>query len=509
MGDKLLEVRDLEVWINDCPILNGLSFTLNKGEIVGLAGNSGSGKSVLSRSILGLEYSAQIGEQALIKFYSNQFGEIDLNHWSNPKMDKIRGIEISMIFQEPKMALNPVYTCGFQIKEVLENHLMIKAPDSVDKTRAVLNEVGLPDRIFDAYPFQISGGEAQRVMIAMSTVLKPQLLIADEPTTSLDPSNERSIIENLQWLSNETGMTILLISHDEKLLENVAERVLYLDSGLLLDRNPKETNSFFNRVEEKVTDPVSVLNVTALSLDNIGDQKVIRPILKDLNFNLLEGEILGIVGNSGSGKTTLARCILHLLKQYEGVIEYKGVNLKELNSKSLNKVRQEIQIIFQDPFDALNPRMKIGDLLLEVLNAHKIGENRLSRKELINEMLDKVQLSAEKLDQYSHQLSGGERQRACIARVLLLNPSLLVLDEPVTSLDSSLRFDILALLLTLKKEFNLTYIFISHDLSLINFMCDRVLVMKEGSIVEEGSVSSVFDNPTHDYTKALLQKISK
>lgn len=508
MSDKLLEVKDLKVQFKDECILDSISFTLKRGEIVGLVGNSGSGKSLLSRLILGLENWAVLGPGSLIKFQSDKLGEIELTDWSDSKIHKIRGAEISMIFQEAKVALNPAHSCGFQVKEAVEKHLNITGAKSVTKTLELLRQVDLPDRIFDAYPFQISGGEAQRVMIAMATAGKPQLLIADEPTTSLDPLNEQTIIENLQQINQETGMTILLISHDEELLNRVANRVLYLENGHLLDKKvriEKDLNKK-NVATSKRDLTTPILTVDSLLVNSIGDRKLSRPILDNITFEVFKGEILGVVGNSGSGKTTLARCILQLLKDYKGTVNFKGNILGELGKKSLRQIRREIQIIFQDPLDALNPRMKIGDLLLEVLKVQKIGTDKISKKRLIEDMLEKVHLSVDKTDRYPHQLSGGERQRVCIARVLLLNPSLLILDEPVTSLDSSVRFEVLDLLLKLKEEFNLTYIFISHDLRLINFMSDRVLVMKEGSIIEEGSVSSIFDNPTHEYTKALLHK---
>ncbi len=506
MNQKLLEVKKLEIGFGDHQILGGISFTLERGEIVGLVGDSGSGKSILSRSILGLEQNVNFGFNSSIKFQSDKLGEIEMTNTANPIINNIRGVEVSMIFQEPKVALNPAYSCGFQLREVVEKHLGLSGQQSVAKSLELFEQVGLSDWIYNSYPFQVSGGEAQRVMIAMATVAKPKLLLADEPTTSLDPVNEMTIIRNLQQINEETGMTVLLVSHNEELLSKVTHRILYLENGQLTKKKKSLVDPKKLIVKKSDAPQSTVLAVKSLTLDKIGDRKLSCPILNNVSFELLEGETLGVVGNSGSGKSTLSRCILKLLSGYSGTIEFNGHEISGLDEQGLNQFRRNVQIIFQDPLDSLNPRIKIEDALMEVLYVHKIGEDRSQRNHFIERILEKVHLSTEKLKLYPYQLSGGERQRICIARVLLLKPSLLILDEPVTSLDASVRQEVLNLLLKLKQEFNLTYIFISHDLRLINFMSDRVLVMNAGSIIEEGLVSKVFENPIHEYTKALLHK---
>ena len=507
MNTNLLAVKELTVNFQNTQVLKGVSFSIQKGEIVGLVGQSGSGKSVLSRTILGLEETARIAPESSIEFQSSRLGSVELTKLDQDQFRKIRGSEISMIFQEPKAALNPVLTCGFQIREVIKKALTPPGSELDNMAIELLQKVGMGKRFLGAYPFQISGGEAQRIMIAMATAASPAILLADEPTTSLDPGNEEAIIQHLLQINKEFGTAVLLVSHDELLIKRIADRCLYINQGKLTEteQHPVITQGIKpgNAHQGEL-----LLSVESLRVDKIRDRKLRAPILKGVDFNLYRGETLGVVGSSGSGKSTLARCLLQLIPDYHGKVILEGNVLSDLSPKELKKLRRDIQIIFQDPLDSLNPRIKVGQALMEVLKVHRMEEDRKSREKLIQAIMSKVHLSSDKLDSYPHQLSGGERQRICIARALLLQPSLLVLDEPVTSLDSSVRHEILQELIQLKDEYNLTYIFISHDLRLVNFMCDKVLVLKEGSIVEQGPVFKVFKHPTDEYTRSLLQKLN-
>jgi len=509
----LLEIRNLTVGLEkQLPVLNGLSMSIGPGEIVGLAGDSGSGKSMLARTIPRLEPKYITSDNATIRFDSKIQGQIDLLKQDEKTLPLIRGKEISMIFQEPKVALNPVYSCGFQVMEMVMKHLSLDKDTSTEKVKSLFDQVGLQNRIFDAYPHQISGGEAQRVMISMASVSAPQLLIADEPTTSLDPKNEQSIIDWLQELNQDLGMSILLVSHDFNLIKRVSHRSLFLDNGIVSDDYRKTLSNIFISGEKPISagNLKKVLEVQNLSYSVNASQSVIgkasNVILSSLNFEVFEGETLGIIGDSGSGKTSLARCLLKLVKPDSGQIKLLDNDLDNISSGQLKKLRRNIQIVFQDPLDSLNPRMTVKSVLTEPLRTHKICSNRSEQMVAVKNMLEKVGLYESKLNRYPHQLSGGERQRICIARVLLLSPRLLILDEPVTSLDYSKRSEILQLLIQLKSEFNLTYIFISHDIDLIRSITNRVLVMKDGTILEQGKTSEIFEKPSHDYTTSLLRR---
>lgn len=502
MSQALLEINSLSVsFLNGRSVLDDINMNIVPGEVVGLAGSSGSGKSVLCRSILRLEEKSIFSDNSSINFNHPTEGPIDLASAKENSIAQVRGKHIGMVFQEPKVALDPSATCGSQLMEVIIRHKEIETKEAKSLAMKCLEEMGLESRIFEAYPFQISGGEAQRVMIAIATVCGPKLLLADEPTTSLDAVVENQVVELLMNLRRAHNMAILLVSHDLDLLERVADKVIFIKEGKLVEKlpyspTPAEITARQNDSGEEI------LVVKELRYRVNGSRS--NEILKGINFETYRGEILGIVGNSGSGKTTLARNILKLIGVQSGTIQFKGAELHKLSFRQMKALRKEIQIVFQDPLDSLNPRKVIKETLLEPLKIHNTDSTQSERMASIMKIIDKVKLGEDSLLKYPHELSGGERQRVCIARALLLRPTLLVLDEPVTSLDQEIKGEILSLLIDLKNEFNLTYIFISHDLDLINFMTNRVIVLKEGAIVEEGVTREILENPKHDYTKSLV-----
>ena len=535
--------------------VDGITFRLKKGESLGLVGESGSGKSLTALSIMGL-----LPEQANRRSGSVIFENENVLNVSSKKWQHIRGLKMGMIFQEPMTALNPVQRCGKQVTEVICQHRRIKKKVAKQEVLNLFKKVRLPrpEKIFSAYPHEISGGQKQRIMIAMAIANKPELLIADEPTTALDVSVQKDILQLLADLQKETGMAILFISHDLAVVAKVAQHIAVMYKGRIVEEN--DVNNIFSNPKhpytkgliacrpplqgrpEKLPTIDDFLNKTAFStikqrkkfyypasgemispLLQVENLKKEFPLKKSLtgkiiervvavdhvSFNVFSGETLGLVGESGCGKTTLGRTVLRLIDPDEGKIFFEEKELMLLKGKALKKERKNINIVFQDPYSSLNPRMSIGRAIMEPMIVHKMFGNNIHRKEKVMELLEKTGLKREHYHRYPHEFSGGQRQRIVIARALALQPKFIVCDEAVSSLDVSVQAKVLNLLNTLKKEFGFTYIFISHDLSVVRYMSDRIMVMKKGKIVEVGDADSVFFHAQHPYTQQLIEAIPK
>ena len=544
--------------------IKDLSFELNKGEIIGIVGESGSGKSVSSMAIMGILSKMASIPKGSIEFFDDDNKAIELNNISEDEYRRIRGKEISMIFQEPMTSLNPVYKCGEQVIEAILLHQNISKKAARLKAIELFEEVELPrpDKIFESYPHQISGGQKQRVMIAMAISSKPKLLIADELTTALDVRVQKRILEILKNLQKKYNMSVIFITHDLGVIAQIAEKVLVVYRGELIEN--ASVKDIFNNAQNAYTRGLincrPRTNIRSKQLPtvsdyiNLNDKDIAdklqaisdkerekehknlyaqEPILKvqnlktsfvsernilgkatatvdavdDVSFDVFPGETIGLVGESGCGKTTLGRTILQMIPSTSGDVIYNNQNLAQLDSKTLRNLRQDIQIIFQDPYSSLNPRMTIGDAILEPMMVHGILKNKQERRERVIELLNRVGLNADQYSRYPHEFSGGQRQRIVIARSLALNPKFIVCDESVSALDVSVQAQVLNLLNELKKEYGLTYIFISHDLSVVKYMSDRILVMRNGKIVELGEADDLYNNPQTEYTKELIAAI--
>lgn len=566
--ENILEVKNLVVGFSTAngsvTVVKDISFSLKKGEIVGIVGESGSGKSVTMLSALGLVNGAKIGGE--INFKSNTLGEINLLSADEEQMQLVRGNEISMIFQEPMTSLNPVYTCGDQVSEALIWHKKISKEQAKEKTLALFEKVKLPtpNRIFDSYPHQLSGGQKQRVMIAMALSCNPAVLIADEPTTALDVTVQASILETLRELRDELGLSILFITHDLGVVADIADKVVVMykgdlvekgnstdvfsspkhpytkallacrpHSGLRISRLPVVSDFLGNELDLKVTKPeVSIVSLAdfnsrqselakqkpVLEVKNLkvyfpirpnwlGQSKEVVKAVDDVSFVVYPDETLGLVGESGCGKSTLGRAILRLVEPTDGEIIFQDRALQTLTNYQMRMARKDLQVIFQDPYSSLNPRIKVGEAILEPMKIHGILENDKLRKEKIQFLLETVSLSPADIHKYPHEFSGGQRQRICIARALALSPKFLICDESVSALDVSVQAQVLNLINDLKKSFGFTCIFISHDLSVVRYMSDRVMVMNKGKIEELGNAESVYTNPQSIYTKELIAAV--
>jgi peptide/nickel transport system ATP-binding protein len=577
----LLEVKNLvtEFRTEDQIVkaVNNISFSLHKGETIGIVGESGSGKSVTSLSVMRLipNPPGKIASGEII-FHSKTKGVVDLTKLSEKEMRAFRGNEIAMIFQEPMTSLNPVFTCGDQVMEAIMLHQKVSKKEAKEKTIELFKEVQLPrpDKIFDTYPHQISGGQKQRVMIAMAMSCNPSLLIADEPTTALDVTVQKTILELMQKLQHEHEMGLMFITHDLGVIAELADKVVVMYKGKIVEQgnvmdifsNPQHpytkgllacrpplnkrlhvlpTVSDFMRVEDdgtvtesekSVQEVINNLVITPqereqhlkeiyknqpiLQVKNVktyfpiskgvfGKSKEFVKAVDDVSFDVYPGETLGLVGESGCGKTTLGRTILRLIEPTAGEIIYNGKNIAELSAKELREIRKHMQIIFQDPYSSLNPRITIGEAIMEPMKVHGILSNDDERKERVIELLNRVNMPSEHFYRYPHEFSGGQRQRICIARALALNPQFIICDESVSALDVSVQAQVLNLLNELKKEFKFTYIFISHDLSVVKFMSDRMVVMNKGKIEEMGYADDIYSNPQTEYTRNLINAIPK
>jgi len=535
-------------------VLKSISFEIPKGKTIGIVGESGSGKSVTALTIMRLLSQKANIEGGEIWYESNTQGKVNLLTLAPNEMRKLRGKEIAMIFQEPMTSLNPVFSCGFQVAEALQLHLGLDKKKAKEKTLELFQKVELPEpeRIFESYPHEISGGQKQRVMIAMAISCEPALLIADEPTTALDVTVQKSVLDLLRKLQQETGMSMMFITHDLGVVAEIAEEVVVMYKGEIQEigktteifRNPQNpytkgllacrprmdlkvnrlpTVEDFLKGTPPSSSPAPTTSISDESLLKVENLKTYFPIasgffrrtksykkaVENISFEVKAGETLGLVGESGCGKTTLGRTILRLVEPTEGNIIFRNQSLRELSDSEMRKLRKQMQIIFQDPYSSLNPRMRIGDAILEAMQVHNLHENTAKRKEKVKEWLSKVGLSADDYNKYPHEFSGGQRQRVCIARALAVEPKFIICDESVSALDVSVQAQILNLLKDLQAEFQLTYIFISHDLSVVKFMSDRIMVMREGKMVELAEADTIYNSPTSDYTKALLAAVPK
>jgi peptide/nickel transport system ATP-binding protein len=528
-----------------------VGFALNHSETLAVVGESGSGKTVTALAVLRLIPSppGQISEGKII-FRNREGGETDLLQIEEREMRQYRGRSISMIFQEPMTSLNPVFTCGDQVSESLRVHLGYTRKQAREKVLDLFREVMLPrpDEVFKAYPHQLSGGQKQRVMIAMAISCDPAILIADEPTTALDVTVQKTILELMKNLQKSRNMSILFITHDLGIVAGFADRVMVMHKGKIVEQGA--VGDIFNNPVHPYTcgllacrPPLDVrlrrlpTIEKYLAQDHPGPAEVITPqqrqeehariyarepilkvekltkqfgsfiALEPSDLFVFAGETLGIVGESGSGKTTLARVVLELIPATAGKVIYQDQDITRLTAGKLKKLRKDLQIIFQDPYSSLNPRLAAGPAILEPMKVHGLHGNEHTRKDRVMELLEKVGLKKEHYYRYPHEFSGGQRQRICIARALAVEPRLIICDESVSALDVSIQAQVLNLLNDLKKDFELTYIFISHDLSVVKFMSDRLVVMKSGRIEEMGEADRVYAHPQSEYTRALLAAI--
>ena len=576
--EVLLKVEGLSVEFkteeNSLRAVKNISFEIKKGEVLGLVGESGSGKSVTALSVIGLipfPAGRIVGGRILFK------GE-DLLKMSERGMQKIRGQHISMIFQEPMTSLNPVFTIGEQISEVFITHKRMRKKDALERSVEIMEQVGIPhsrERLY-SYPHELSGGQRQRVMIAMSIACEPTLLIADEPTTALDVTIQKQILELLKKLQKKYDMSVLFISHDLGVICEIADQIAVMLKGKIveskhcdgifkkpehpytkgliscrpslnqnlkrlpmvsdfMDEKGNEKKTFketsdsnemeskpssvcpFSRFssERKKTSSTVLLEIKnlcksfPLKVNLFGQVKAWIKAVDNVSFSVSKGSVLGLVGESGCGKTTLGRTILRLVEPSSGGIFYSGEEITKLKSRELRKLRRKIQVIFQDPYASLNPRMTIGSALVEPMAVHSIGDNKKERFEKAEELMLRCGLSADMLHRYPHEFSGGQRQRICIARALTVDPEFIICDESVSALDVSVQAQILNLLLDLQEEKKLTYIFISHDLAVVKFISDRVAVMNQGQIVEIADSTDIYKNPRNLYTKKLIEAIPR
>ena len=553
-GDgKVLQVEHLRVeFVHDGEVnvaVKDVSFEVCRGRTLGIVGESGSGKSVSSLAVMGLLPKPPACRVT---------GSIRL--FADGQQEAVEHIElgrhVSMIFQEPMTSLNPVHKCGEQVMEMLLAHEKVDKAEARRRVIELFEEVMLPrpEKIFDSYPHEISGGQKQRVMIAMALICHPDLLIADEPTTALDVTVQKTILELLRTLQNKYQIGIIFITHDlgviaqiaddvavmykgEIVEQGTAEQVLYhpqhpYTRGLLACRPPLDSRphrlptvqDFLDgNVPQEVQTPAAKREISATPLLRVRDLEVTYALKKNLfgkvmqelkavdglSFDVFRGETVGLVGESGCGKSTLGRAILQLIERSAGTVEYDGVSLDKLSFSEQKALRRKMQIVFQDPYSSLNPRITVGEAILEPLRSHHLLDNDSQRRERVRELMHQVGLSEEWFNRYPHEFSGGQRQRVCIARALVLQPELVICDESVSALDVSVQAQVLNLLNDLKEHYGYTYIFITHDLSVVKFFSDRIMVMEKGRIVEEGPSDQLFANPQHPYTQRLLAAIPR
>jgi len=567
---KLLEIKNLTIEFKTengfSRALNRISFEIRPQETVALVGESGSGKSITALTVMRLLPTPPGKVADGHVFFFEPTGIIDLLQLKESGMNRYRGRKIAMIFQEPMTSLNPVHRCGEQVTEAIRLHMGWPEKKAVQACQDLFREVRLPDPAgtFKKYPHQLSGGQKQRVMIAMALSCNPDILIADEPTTALDVTVQKSILELLHSLKQQRGMSILFITHDLGVAAEISDRVLVMHKGHIveqgltktvfanpahpytrgliacrppMDRRPVRLaviEDFTVSQEPSPETPAHLQSITPAARQAAHERLYSqRPILEvfnlhttfpvrrnlwghikqsfkavdDVTFNVFPGETLGLVGESGSGKTTLGRSILRLTDHTTGKVTFRDHSILDMERKELRKLRKEMQIIFQDPYSSLNPRMSIGESIMEPMRVHDLASDSKQLKEKALEWMEQVGLKGEMFNRFPHEFSGGQRQRVCVARALSLNPSLVICDESVSALDVSIQAQVLNLLNNLKSRFGLTYIFISHDLSVVRYMSDRIMVMKDGKIVETGEADQLCRNPATAYTRQLIGAI--
>ena len=529
----LLSVRNLCVSISKIPILKNISFDLKENQILGFVGESGSGKSITAFSIINLLRSKSITKTGTINYNGNFIESLGSNDF-----EKIRGNEISIIFQEPMSSLNPSMKCGEQILEIILNHNLISLKKGKNKVLELIKKVELIDSeiVYEKYPHQLSGGQQQRIMIAMAIACDPKVLIADEPTTSLDGIVKKEIIKLLKSIQKKTKMSIIFISHDLQLVSKIAEKIIVLNKGEIVEfgsshqifNNPTKryTKLLLNARPPKSVRPVRLAtneknintslvskrerveahynlyqNDPILKIENLEFSYENKKVLNNVSFNLFKGETLGLIGESGSGKSTIAKSILNLNRFEKGQIIYNKKSIKAYNN---TEFRRKIQLVFQDPYSSLNPEISIGYSIMEPMLAHKLYKSKKESKEKVISLLKQVNLIESDFNKFPYQFSGGQRQRIVIARALSLNPEILICDESVSALDVTIQAQILNLLNHLKEKYSITILFISHDLSVVKYMSDRVIILNNGRVEEVNETDQLFLKPKKDYTKKLL-----
>lgn len=563
MNDALLEIKELSVDFvsgnERKTALSHISFSIARGSTVAVVGESGSGKTVTSLSVLQLLPPNAKITSGKILFQPKSEGTIDLLGQEKGQIRKIRGNRIAMIFQEPMTSLNPVKTCGSQVMEAILLHKKISEKEARQKTIALFERVKLPhaSAILRRYPHQLSGGQKQRVMIAMAISCEPELLIADEPTTALDVTVQKTILELIADLQKDTGMSILYITHDLTLVSEIADEVIVMYRGKIMETGKVKQifttpgnnytrglincrpgpehkgktlpviKDFLEQGEANIQEFAyttkrnsTVAEDIAMSVKNLTVSfpakknffgKTLREFhaVDDVSFAIKKGETLGLVGESGCGKTTLGRALLRLVEPASGQILFNGTDLLNLPAETLRQKRKEIQMVFQDPYGSMNPRMTIGEAIREPMRVHGLLKNEKSRKDKVIELLEKVDIHADNFGRYPHEFSGGQRQRICIARALAINPEFIICDESVSALDVSVQAQVLNLLTTLKNELGFTCLFISHDLGVVHYISDRIMVMNAGKIEESGTADEIFYHPQRTYTRQLIDAVPK